>query len=173
MCILFFCIVIASVVQWSALCLTHWRPRLNFCGKHNIFNFKRNAIMSIALIYNLRHNWNTNLSGKWGVTLSFFIGCDEINIRGNTVDIYQIKHRGWHCCFSLVVMKKNTRDNTVAFIKWNMRGNTVVFIKWNIGGTVTLSFLSNEKLGFLWSSWKKTYNLMYNHRQIQFTNLSG
>ena len=35
-------------MQWSALCLTHWRPRLNFCGKHNIFNFKRNAIMSIA-----------------------------------------------------------------------------------------------------------------------------
>ena len=45
------CIVIASVVQWNALCLTHWRPRLNFCGKHNIFNFKRNAIMSIALSY--------------------------------------------------------------------------------------------------------------------------
>ena len=40
------CIVIASVVQWSALCLTHCRPWLNFCGNHNIFNFKRNAIMS-------------------------------------------------------------------------------------------------------------------------------
>ena len=59
-----YCIGIASVVQWSALCLTHWRPRLNFCGKHNIFNFKRNAIMSIV-IYNLRHNNFTNLSGKW------------------------------------------------------------------------------------------------------------
>ena len=47
------CIVIASVVQWSALCLTHWRPRLNFCGQHNIFNLKRNAIMSIV-IYNHR-----------------------------------------------------------------------------------------------------------------------
>ena len=45
------CIVIASVVQWSAVCLTHWRPWLNFWGKHNIFNFKRNAIMSIALSY--------------------------------------------------------------------------------------------------------------------------
>ena len=45
------CIVITSVVQWSALCLTHWRPWFNFCGKHNIFHFKRNAIMSIALSY--------------------------------------------------------------------------------------------------------------------------
>ena len=44
-------IFIASVVQWSVLCLTHWRPRLNFCGKHNIFNLKRNAIMSIVLSY--------------------------------------------------------------------------------------------------------------------------
>ena len=46
-------IVIVSVVHWSALCLTHWRPQLNFCGKRNIFNFKCNAIMSIALIYNI------------------------------------------------------------------------------------------------------------------------
>ena len=45
------CIFIASVVQWCVLCLTHWRPWLNFCGKHNIFNLKRNAIMSIVLSY--------------------------------------------------------------------------------------------------------------------------
>ena len=45
------CIVIPSVVQWSALCLTHWSSWLNFCGKHIIFNLKRNAIMSIVLSY--------------------------------------------------------------------------------------------------------------------------
>ena len=45
------CIVIASVVQWSALSLTQWSSWLNFCRKHIIFNLKRNAIMSIVLSY--------------------------------------------------------------------------------------------------------------------------
>ena len=31
---------------------------------------------------------------KQGVTQSFFIGHHEINIRGNTVNVNQIKHRG-------------------------------------------------------------------------------
>ena len=36
-----------------------------------------------------------SLSNKiLGVTLSFFIGRHEKNIRGNTVDIYPLKHMG-------------------------------------------------------------------------------
>ena len=85
-----------------------------------------------------------------GVTLLFFIGRDEKNIRGNTVDIYQIKHRWWRCCFSWVVMNINIRGNTVVFYRssWkkNIRGNTVVFVKLNIRGNTGV---------FYHSSWKK------------------
>ena len=56
------CIVIASVVQCSALCLTHWRRWLNFCGKHNICNLKRNASMSIALSYITSDNIKIQIS---------------------------------------------------------------------------------------------------------------
>ena len=110
------CIVIASVVQWSVLSLTHWRPRLNFCGKHNIFNFKRNAIMSYITtdMFKLKISvgsgesceltpWRPRFKSGWCLTLLFFIGRHEK------------KHRGQHCCFLLVTMKKNIRGNTVVF----------------------------------------------------------
>ena len=162
------CIVIASVVQWSALCLAHWRSWLNFCGKHNIFNFKRNAIMSIAPSYITTDNSKKQISVGSGESCeltprrpgfksgwchrlwdSFFyfmriikssitivltkygaLISSESNtlnntgsvprknvVSGTTVDIHQRKHRGLHCCFLLVIMKKNIRGNTVVLKK--------------------------------------------------------
>ena len=44
----------------------------------------------------------------------------------NTVDIYQIKHRGKHCCLSLVVMRK-TQGVTLAFLSNETWGVTLSF----------------------------------------------
>ena len=141
------CIFIASVVQWSALCLTQWRTRLNCCGKHNIFNFKRNAIMYIV-IYNHRHFKITNLSGKWremwanlletGVQVRFTSsdGRHIFPLHAN----YNVKYN--HCdelfrC--LVGAWKSSEVNTLN----NSGSNPCIKVDWGTNGV------------FYWSTWKK------------------
>ena len=134
---------------WCALCLTHWRPRLNFWGKHNIFNFKRNAIMSIALSYITSDiiqiqisvgsgesceltPWRPGLKSGWCPLLedSYFYFYAN----------YKVKYK--HCvdfirCLdgALISSEVNTLNSSGSDPRKNVQG----------GATVV----------FLWSTWKK------------------
>ena len=127
------CIFIASVVQWCALCLTHWRPWLNFCGKHNIFNFKH--------ISYLRGKWRelwANLL-ETGVQVQlmssvrslFFLFHANYKVKCNHCDIFNL------CLFGpLISSEVNTLNSSGSDPRKNVdRGTTVVFY---------------------WSSWKTT-----------------
>ena len=145
------CIVIASVVQWSALCLTHWIPWLNLCGKHNIFNFKSNAIMSIALSYITSDTIKlNNLSGKWRELWANPLETGvQVRLMTSVVRLLSLFHANYKVnynlcddCFrclvgALLTLEVNTLNSSGSNPRKNVDGGTTVL--------------------FYWSSWKETY----------------
>ena len=148
----FLCIFIASVVQWCALCLTHWRPRLNFWGKRNIFNIKRNAIRSIALPYIISEI--TILKISLGSAESCELTPWRQGFKSGWCPLLEVSYFYFHALMRNYKVKYNHCDDFIRCLDGALISSEVNTL--NSSGSDSRKIVDRgTTVVFYWSTWKK------------------